>query len=29
VHPYQLMNFNGDYEGVTTAAHEWGHTMQT
>ena len=20
---------NGDYEGVTTAAHEWGHTMQT
>lgn len=29
VHPYQLTNFNGDYEGVTTLAHEWGHTMQT
>jgi oligoendopeptidase F len=29
VHPYELLNFNGDYEGVTTLAHEWGHTMHT
>ena len=29
VHPYQLTNFNGDYEGVTTLAHEWGHSMHT
>ena len=29
MHPYQLTNFNGDYEGVTTLAHEWGHSMHT
>ncbi len=29
VHPYVLMNFNDDWEGVTTLAHEWGHTMHS
>ena len=29
VHPYVLVNFNDDYEGVTTVAHEWGHAMHT
>jgi oligoendopeptidase F len=29
VHPYVLMNFNGDYESVTTLAHEWGHAMHS
>ena len=29
VHPYVLANFNDDYEGVTTIAHEWGHAMHT
>ena len=29
VHPYVLMNFNDDYESVTTVAHEWGHAMHT
>lgn len=29
VHPYVLMNFNGDYEGVSTYAHEWGHGVHT
>ena len=29
VHPYVLMNFNGDYESVSTIAHEWGHAMHS
>jgi oligoendopeptidase F len=29
VHPYVLLNFNNDYEGVTTIAHEWGHALHT
>jgi len=29
VHPYVLMNYNGDYESVSTMAHEWGHTMHS
>ncbi len=29
VHPYVLLNFNGDYESVTTIAHEWGHALHS
>jgi oligoendopeptidase F len=29
VHPYQLLNFNGRYEDLTTLAHEVGHSMHT
>jgi oligoendopeptidase F len=29
VHPYMLLNFNGQYLDVTTLAHELGHTMQS
>lgn len=29
VHPYVLMNYNDDYDSVTTLAHEWGHAMHT
>jgi oligoendopeptidase F len=29
VHPYQLLNFNGRYEDLTTLAHESGHSMHT
>lgn len=29
VHPYVLMNFTGNYESVTTLAHEWGHAMHS
>lgn len=29
VHPYVLMNFNDDYESVSTIAHEWGHAMHS
>lgn len=29
VHPFVLMNYNGDYESVTTLAHEWGHAMHS
>ncbi len=29
VHPYQLQNFNGLYDDVTTLAHEAGHSMHT
>ena len=25
VHPFVLMNYNEDYESVSTIAHEWGH----
>jgi oligoendopeptidase F len=29
VHPYQLQNFTGSYEEVSTLAHESGHSMHT
>jgi len=29
VHPYLLLNHNGDYESLSTFAHEWGHAMHT
>jgi oligoendopeptidase F len=29
VHPYVLMNYNDDYESVSTMAHEWGHGMHS
>jgi len=29
VHPYQLLNFNGQYEDLSTLAHESGHSMHT
>jgi oligoendopeptidase F len=29
VHPYQLLNFNGQYDDVSTLAHESGHSMHT
>lgn len=29
VHPYLLLNFSGDYEAVSTFAHEWGHAMHS
>jgi oligoendopeptidase F len=29
VHPYILMNYNGQYEDVSTLAHELGHTMHS
>jgi len=29
IHPYQLLNFNGRYEDLTTLAHESGHSMHT
>jgi oligoendopeptidase F len=29
VHPFVLMNYNGDYESVTTLAHEWGHAAHS
>jgi len=29
VHPYMLLNYNGEYNDVSTAAHELGHTMQS
>ncbi|MDC8784683.1 oligoendopeptidase F [Roseateles koreensis] len=29
VHPYLLMSFNGDYNSVSTLAHEWGHAMHS
>lgn len=29
VHPYLLLNFNGEYEDVSTFAHEWGHAVHT
>jgi oligoendopeptidase F len=28
-HPFVLMNYNDDYEGLTTMAHEWGHAMHS
>jgi oligoendopeptidase F len=29
VHPYILSNYNGQYDDVSTIAHELGHTMQS
>ena len=29
VHPYMLINFNGQYADVSTVAHEMGHTLQS
>jgi oligoendopeptidase F len=29
VHPYMLINYNGQYTDVSTLAHELGHTMQS
>jgi len=29
VHPYMLINYNGQYQDVSTLAHELGHTMQS
>ena len=29
IHPYMLINYNGNYEDMTTLAHELGHTMQS
>ena len=29
VHPYVLLNFKGNYDGVSTVAHEMGHAMQS
>jgi oligoendopeptidase F len=29
VHPYQLLNFNGAWDDVSTLAHESGHSMHT
>jgi oligoendopeptidase F len=29
LHPYLLLNHNGDYESLSTFAHEWGHAVHT
>lgn len=29
VHPYVLLNYNNDYESVSTLGHEWGHAMHS
>lgn len=29
VHPYVLLNYNDDYESVSTLAHEWGHALHS
>jgi oligoendopeptidase F len=29
VHPYQLLNYNGKYDDLSTLAHESGHSMHT
>jgi len=29
VHPFLLLNLTGNYESVSTFAHEWGHAMHT
>ena len=29
VHPYILANYNGEYDDMSTVAHELGHSMQT
>jgi oligoendopeptidase F len=28
-HPFVLMNYNDDYESVSTLAHEWGHALHS
>ncbi len=28
-HPYVLLNYNNDYESLTTLAHEWGHGLHS
>ncbi len=28
-HPYVLLNYNDDYESVSTFAHEWGHGLHS
>lgn len=29
VHPFVLMQFTGDFDAVSTLAHEWGHAMHS
>ncbi len=29
VHPYLMLNYNDNYESVSTLAHEWGHAMHS
>lgn len=29
VHPFLLLNYTGDYDSVSTLAHEWGHAMHS
>ncbi len=29
VHPYLLLNHNGDFTSLSTLAHEWGHAVHT
>lgn len=29
VHPYVLLNHNGDYDSLSVFAHEWGHAVHT
>jgi oligoendopeptidase F len=29
VHPYLLLNYNDDYESVSTLTHEWGHAIHS
>lgn len=29
VHPFLLLNYNDNYESVSTLAHEWGHAMHS
>jgi len=29
VHPYLLLHFTGDFESLSTLAHEWGHAVHT
>jgi oligoendopeptidase F len=29
VHPYMLLNYNGNYDDISTLAHELGHTMHS
>jgi oligoendopeptidase F len=29
VHPFVLLNYQDDYESLTTLAHEWGHAMHS
>jgi oligoendopeptidase F len=29
LHPYILLNYNSDYDSVSTLAHEWGHALHS